>query len=131
QSGPAHDLPGEGTGPVAQHDLVVVLADDVEVAADAPLHVDKYRGVRLPTEAGHSETGPVGLILLIADSLTANTDEAACFVEAEDVLKRAGEFAQQAAHEGVACERDWQIRKDLQRGHGSSAHRVGAPRLAT
>src|SRR5206468_43191 len=84
-------------GPVPEHDLLVVLLDHVEVAADAPLQVDEHLGDLLAGEHREVQGRLVPVVDLFADPLTDHAEKPGRLLETNDVLKGTGEFAQRNA----------------------------------
>ena len=121
---PALDQLAERAGAVAEHDLLVVLRDDVEVALDATLEVDQDRGDLRPVEAADLQCCAVVAIDRGADRAADHADVAVGFLEPDHVLERAGELADQRAHEAVAVERHRDALEIIVKGR---RHRLRTP----
>jgi hypothetical protein len=96
----------EGAAPVAEHDLLVGLLDDVEVAVDAALQVDEHAGDLFTAERVDLQGRAVVAVDRTPDVLADDADEARGFLEADDVLERARELTKDGSKERVAREGD-------------------------
>ena len=103
------DLLGERARAVAEHDLLVVLLDDVKVALDPPLEIDHHRGHLLARQARHAERVAVRGADLVAHLLPDHADEAGGLREPDDLFQRPGEVAQERSHEPVQLQRDGEV----------------------
>ena len=114
-------LVAERAAPIFQHDALVVLLDNAEVALDASLQVNQNLGHLGAAQHWNGQLFPVVGVDLIADALADDTDEARGFIQADHILQGAGEFPQHRSKEEVPVERQRDV---------PDRDRVGRRRLA-
>lgn len=96
-------MTAERAGTVAENDSIMKLLNHEEVALDPALEIDQYRRVLVAREPADTERIAIGVVDVVADTLTDHTDESGGLVDANRVLQRTGEFAQQRAREQKTC----------------------------
>ncbi|GEM95190.1 hypothetical protein RSP03_42570 [Cereibacter sphaeroides] len=99
----------EGAAPVAEYDTLFALFEDVEIALDTPLQIHQHRADLISAKRFNLQSTAVGAIDMLAHRAADNADVSRRFVEANDLLKRAGQFPKQRTQEDVGSQRHGQI----------------------
>ena len=104
QRRPVDHLPGERASPVAEHDLLVGLLDDVEVSLDPPLQIDEHLWRPARARALDAQRRPIALVDLVADALADDADEPCGLIQPDHLLQGPRELADQRAEKDVVLQ---------------------------
>jgi hypothetical protein len=91
--------------PITEHDLLVILPQDIEIALNSSFQVNQHLSDLRPVEPFHAKCIFVVVIDLRSHALIDHADEPGCIFQANDTLQASRKLPDKSARKQIALQR--------------------------